>query len=141
MLCLSLVYSYMYMYVYALIVCTLLLGGNKGIYLSIWKYSHPDVGHVTNRKFNAKLISTGHVLFHAQKYRKSNVSNIFETDQNEMLVIFHKHRLDRFFTTAIVQCPIVRVSSGFDDSSIPLLMFSIGIYILHSYILIAFCML
>ena len=36
MLCLSLVYSYMYMYVYALIVCTLLLGGNKGIYLSIY---------------------------------------------------------------------------------------------------------
>ena len=34
MLCLSLVYSYMYMYVYALIVCTLLLEGNKGIYLS-----------------------------------------------------------------------------------------------------------
>ena len=34
MLCLSLVYSYMYMYVYALIVCILLLGGNKGIYLS-----------------------------------------------------------------------------------------------------------
>ena len=29
----------------------------------------------------------------------------------------------------IVQCPIVLVSSGFDDSSIPLLMFSIGIYI------------
>ena len=26
----------MYMYVYALIVCTLLLGGNKGIYLSIF---------------------------------------------------------------------------------------------------------
>ena len=27
-----------------------------------------------------------------------------------------------------MQCPIVLVSSGFDDSSIPLLMFSIGIY-------------
>ena len=40
MLCLSLVYSYMYMYVYALIVCTLLLGGNKGIYLSIAVYTH-----------------------------------------------------------------------------------------------------
>ena len=36
MLCLSLVYSYMYTYVFALIVCTLLLIGNRGIYLSIY---------------------------------------------------------------------------------------------------------
>ena len=40
------------------------------------------------------------------------------------------------FSPAIVQCPVVR-----DGSSIPLLMFSVGIYILPSYILIAFCML
>ena len=33
------------------------------------------------------------------------------------------------FSPDIVQCPIVLVSSGVDDSSIPLLMFSIGIYI------------
>ena len=49
MLCLSLVYSYMYMYVYALIVCTLLLGGNKGIYLSIYNhlsiYYDPAIGY------------------------------------------------------------------------------------------------
>ena len=44
-------------------------------------------------------------------------------------------------SSAIVQCQIVLVSSGFDGSSIPLLMFSFGIYILPSYILIAFCML
>ena len=39
----------------------------------------------------------------------------------------------------ILQCPIVLVSSGLDDSSIPLLMFSIGIYILPSYILLSAC--
>ena len=33
------------------------------------------------------------------------------------------------FPPDLVQCPIVLVSSGFDDSSISLLMFSIGIYI------------
>ena len=45
------------------------------------------------------------------------------------------------FSLAVVQCPIVLVSSEFDGSSIPLLMFSIDLYILPSYILIAFCML
>ena len=42
-----------------------------------------------------------------------------------------------------MQCPIVLVSSGFDGSSIPLLMFSIGIYIyllnLHAVIYFVHC--
>ena len=56
------------------------------------------------RKFNTKLI-IAQVMFHAQKYRKRNVSNIFETKLKQSawhsgggipLDFFYKHRLDRF---------------------------------------------
>ena len=43
-----------------------------------------------------------------------------------------------FFFSAIVQCPIVLDRCGFDDSSIPLLMIHIGIYILPLCILNCF---
>ena len=54
--------------------------------------------------------------------------------QSKLISIYSESHQPNF-PPAIVQCPIVLVSSGFDDSSIPLLMFSIGIYILPSYIL------
>ena len=57
---------------------------------------------------------------------------------NLNVIFFVSHQKN---SPPIVQYPIALVSSGFDGISIPLLMFSIGIYILPSYILIAFCML